>query len=432
MTTEGVAALDPARIRELFDLRNRAHASLTGGFEDDPYPAFHRLREGGPVHEGTIGQLIGFDGPELFQGLPFPGRRHFCAFDFETCDAIVRDQVTFSSQSIFPQVGPSRVDQSILGMDGEQHRRYRTIVQPSFLPRRAIWWIEKWINNTVHALIDSIEADGGADLNTQFCAAIPLLTICGSFGVSAAEALDIRAALTPGQTSASQSASSQHEPGGEAGRFEEILRPIIEARRAEPQDDVISLLAQTTLSEGDSSHALSDDEILAFANILLLAGSGTTWKQMGITLYAMLTHHEWIDAVVAKGDVLRAVVEEGLRWMPTAPTFARSVIRDVTLGGVRLEAGSIVHPCFAAANRDPARWERPDEFDPARPLQPHLAFGNGPHICLGMHLARAEIVTAINALVDRLANLRLDPNAEPPRIIGLYERGPTAIPAVWG
>ena len=98
-------------------------------------------------------------------------------------------------------------------MDGEQHRRYRTIVQPSFLPRRARWWIEKWIHDVVHALIDSLEGNSRADLNVEFSAAIPLLTICGSFGVPVPEALDIRAAVT------------LHDDENSA--LEEILRPII-------------------------------------------------------------------------------------------------------------------------------------------------------------------------------------------------------------
>jgi cytochrome P450 len=92
----------------------------------------------------------------------------------------------------------------------------------------------------------------------------------------------------------------------------------------------------------------------------------------------------------------------------------------------------VVHLCIGAANRDPARWERPDEYDISRALKPTLAFGGGPHICLGMHVARAEMTVAINALLDRLPNLRLDPDEEPPRIIGMYERGATAIPVVFG
>ena len=180
-------ALDPARLRELFDLRSNVYASRGGAFEDDPYPAFHRLRETGPVHEGIVGPLVGFDGEAFFQGLPFPDRPHFSAFDFATCDQIFRDGDTYISK---PPDGGS-INASILFMDGAEHRRYRALVQPSFLPKRARWWIENWIDKTVDALIDRFEPNGRADLNVEFFSAIPLLTISGSFGISVAEALDI-------------------------------------------------------------------------------------------------------------------------------------------------------------------------------------------------------------------------------------------------
>ena len=80
---------------------------------------------------------------------------------------------------------------------------------------------------------------------------------------------------------------------------------------------------------------------------------------------------------------------------------------------------------------DPVRWDRPDEFDPGRSLQSHLGFGDGSHVCLGMHVARAEIDTAVRALIARLPNLRIDGDAAPPRIVGMYERGPSAVPSVW-
>jgi cytochrome P450 len=130
--------------------------------------------------------------------------------------------------------------------------------------------------------------------------------------------------------------------------------------------------------------------------------------------------------------VLRPVIEESLRWTPTDPMFSRFVAHDTELGGTAVPGGSVMHICLAAANRDPARWTCPDDFDPSRPPQPHIGFGNGSHICLGMHVARAELTTAIDALVRRLPNLRLDPDAPDPRVIGLYERGPTAVPVRFG
>ena len=101
-----------------------------------------------------------------------------------------------------------------------------------------------------------------------------------------------------------------------------------------------------------------------------------------------------------------------------------------TLAGVDIPGGAVMHMCLAAANRDPARWERPDEFDPGRPLQAQMGFGGGVHTCLGMHVARAEIVAAISMLLERFPNLRLDPDAPAPRITGMYERGPSAIPVL--
>jgi len=415
MTTQDFDALDPARLRRLFDLRSNVYATRGGSFEDDPYPAFHRLRETGPVHEGIVGPLVGYHGDAFFQGLPFPDLPHFSAFDYATCDAVFRDTETFLSRP--PDSGG--INASILYMDGAEHRRYRALVQPSFVPKQARWWIEHWIQRAVHALIDRFEPNGRADLNVEFFSAIPLLTITGSFGISVEDALDIRAAVT--------------SDGVGLGEFLRIVDPIVAARRAEPRDDLISVLVAAEVADEDGAvHRLTDDEILGFAFLLLAAGSGTTWKQMGITMVGLLGKPEWLDALRADADVLRPVVEESLRWTPTDPMFSRFVACDTELAGVAMPAGAVMHVCLAAANRDPVRWEQPDEFDPSRPLQPHLGFGGGAHICLGMHVARAEISTAIAALVTRLPNLRLDPDAPPPRIIGMYERGPTAVPVRFG
>ncbi len=411
-------ALDPARIRELFDLRSDVYATRGGSFDVDPYPEFQRLRETGPVHPGIVGPLVGFHGEAFFQGLPHPDLPHFSAFDYATCQEVLRDGDTYNSS---PPSGPEHDlrETVLLYMDGARHRRYRALVASAFVPKRGSWWTERWITSTVHALIDSFEANGSADLNVEFCAAIPLLTICGSFGVGVADALLIRAAATA--------------DGRGLGTFSEIVMPIVVSRREQPKDDLISILVQAELTDEDGSrHTLSDADVLGFALLLLAAGSGTTWKQMGLALHALLTHPHALAAVRADRSLLRPAIEESLRWIPTDPMFSRYTTRDTTLGGVAMPAGSVVHLCFAAANRDPARWERPDEFDLSRPPGAHLGFGGGPHICLGMHVARAELLTAISALLDRLPNLRLDPDAAPPQIIGMYERGPSAVPVVWG
>ncbi len=407
--------LDRDRMRALFDLRSVTYAIRGGGYVDDPYPVFHRLRETGPIHAGTPHEHLGWTEDVFFQGLPYPDRPHFSAYDYETCTTILKDDSRFVT--ILPPL-PGEPDMSQAGMlfmNGKRHHDYRMLVQPSFVPGKAVWWLDRWIKTAIHQLIDLIDHDDRADLNVEFCAPIPLLTITGSFGITIEDALTVREAVT--------------SDGHGLGVLPPLLVPIIAARRKKPQDDLISVLVQAEVTdEHGMVHRLTDEEILGFSFLLLAAGSGTTWKQMGITLIALLQQPVALAAARNDRTFLRSVVEESVRWTPTDPVFARFVAEDCELGGVAMPAGAVVHTCLAAANRDPLRWQRPDEFDPFRQLKANIGFGHGPHTCLGMHVARAELVHGIGAPLDRLPDLRLDPDPPTPRIIGLYERGPDAVP----
>ena len=123
-------------------------------------------------------------------------------------------------------------------------------------------------------------------------------------------------------------------------------------------------------------------------------------------------------------------IEEGIRWDPPLTSIGRTCTKDTVVEGVTIPAGAQVQVCMAAANRDPSRWDRPDEFDIFREPKQHMAFAFGPHMCLGMHLARMETTVAINAILD-LPNLRLDPDAEDIHISGLAFRAPNALPVLF-
>jgi cytochrome P450 len=368
------------------------------------------------LHEGTLHELCGIDGELFWHGVPEADRRHFSVFSYAEIDHAHRTTDVFaSSPGAVDAEGETGPDSSMLAMDGEQHRRYRALVQPSFVPSKAQWWISKWVEETVHGLIDSFVDQGAAELNVDFCAAIPVLTITGSFGVDVSRALDVRERL--------------RDPAAVA----EIVASIVKARRDEPRDDLISVLTQAEITDEDGrTNRLSDAEIYSFAYLLLAAGSGTTWKQMGITLAALQQRPELLEAIRADRSMLKAAIEESIRWEATDPMFSRWAIKDTELAGVELPKGSVLHLCLGAGNRDPDRWERPDEYDPRRPARSMLGFGGGPHICLGMHVARAEMSVGIGALLDRLPNLRLDPDAAPPQFVGFYERGVTEIPVIFG
>ena len=212
-----------------------------------------------------------------------------------------------------------------------------------------------------------------------------------------------------------------------------MLAPIVAARRESPQDDLISVLVEAELTDEDGTHRLTDVEIYTFSILLLMAGSGTTWKQMGLTLAALLR---------AAGRCSQAVRED--RGAAAGPPSRRRCggrppTRCSPAGSPRTSTSTAstcprARSCTSASappTATPTRWERPDEFDITRPLKPSFGFGSGPHVCLGMHVARAEMSVGIAALLDRLPNLRLDPDAEPPSRIGFYERGVMDIPVLW-
>ncbi|HLG66956.1 MAG TPA: cytochrome P450 [Acidimicrobiales bacterium] len=415
---------DAERFRVLYDVERHVMATDGGILVEDPYPAFAELRARAPVHRGSVRELLGYPpgGLSLRGDAPV-----YSAFSFEANDIVLRENQVFSSAYYSGSVTPLFGARTILEMVGEEHRRYRALVQPAFSPKRAQWWIDKWIASLVDEAIGAFERHGRAELNAELCSRIPLQTITSSFGLSRQEALDFRQDAEGGGMGGADPAAARerHE------RATAMLRRVIEDRRARPQDDVITMLVESEIEEDGQRHLLTDDEIFGFSRLILTAGSGTTWRQLGILLVALLKEPALLDAVRQDRQLLRRAIEEAVRWEPTDPIFRRLTTRDVTLCGVDIPAGAVVEMNLGAANRDPARWEDPERFDPFRDLKPNLGFAGGPHICLGMHVARAEMWVAMNAVLDRLANLRLDPEVPDVRIIGLEHRGPNGIPVLF-
>ena len=145
-------------------------------------------------------------------------------------------------------------------------------------------------------------------------------------------------------------------------------------------------------------------------------------------LFALLTHPHQLDEVAQDPELRPAAIEEGLRWQTPLVLIARECVRDARLGGVDIPAGSGINVFIASANRDEKRYSEPDRFDIHRSPAPHVSFGSGPHTCLGIHLARMESRVALDAVLERLPDLRLDPAAPPPRIVGSVFRSPDALP----
>ena len=276
--------LDLDRVRKLFDLASSTNAHGGGNHREDPYPSLEGAsRDERQSHEGTVHELSGVQQDLMFHGLPYPDRPHFSAFSWAACDAAYRNPEVFASSpdAVDLEGGELGPTNSMLSMGGAQHRRYRGLVQlHRSRRRRHPGGSRTGSPNTVTALIDSFETQGRAELNVEFCAAIPVLTITGSFAVPVAQALDIRESLTRPEEMVA------------------IIAPIVASRREQPEDDLISVLVQSEIMDEDGeTHRLTDAEIYSFSMLLLAAGSGTTWKQMGITLAALVQRPELLEAV---------------------------------------------------------------------------------------------------------------------------------------
>jgi cytochrome P450 len=173
---------------------------------------------------------------------------------------------------------------------------------------------------------------------------------------------------------------------------------------------------------------LSDDDIFAFLRLLAPAGAETTYRSSSNLLLALLTHPTQFDALRQDRSLLPQAIDEGLRWECPLTGIMRIATEETEVLGTKLPAGALVNVNLGSANHDETRYEKPERFDIFRPRKQHLAFASGPHTCLGMHLAIMETRVVLEAVLDRLPNLRLDPAARDIHIGGVIFRSPAELP----
>jgi len=370
----------------------------------DPWPMYRRLRL-----ERPLIQLRGFFSVE-----------HLVT-RYDDVQTILRDPVRFSSKANARGIGIV-MGRTIIEMEGREHVRHRNLIAPFFSPRALREELGSVLRRIASELIDPIAEKTSAELVSEFTFTYPLRVITQIIGIPIADfhefhhmALDLISIAdnpTKGLAAAQQLA--------------EYLLPIVAERRREPRGDLLSKLVHGEV-EG---HRLTDEEVISFLRLLLPAGADTTYRLIGTTLYALLTHRDQLEQVYADRNRLAGAIEEALRWESPVQYVSRETTVDLALGGVDLPAGSMLFVCLGSANRDETHFEDPDRFDMDRRAEDHIAFGFGPHFCAGSHLARMEATVALNALLDRLPNLRLDPS-EPAHIVGLAFRSPDRLPVLF-
>lgn len=386
----------------------------------DPHPVWAALREQSPVHIGPMAEHFG--GTSLENAMIGADARPFTALSFDAVQTVLRDGETFSSAGYAQTIG-LLFGHSILEMDEPEHHAYRALIQQAFTRKAMETWEDEIVQPVVAELVGRFAGRGHADLVRELLFPFPVTVIGKMIGLH-----DDDLPVFHRKAVELISIMSDVEVGLQASAWlYDYFQGIIADRRVAPRHDLISVLAEAEL-EGQR---LTDDEIIAFLRLLLPAGAETTYRSSSNLVFALLTNPDQLAALRDDRTLLPQAIEEGVRWEPPLTSIGRTCTRDTVVEGVAIPAGSPVQVCMAAANRDPSRWVRPDEFDIFREPKQHMSFAFGPHMCLGMHLARMETTVALNALLD-LENLRLDPGAVDVHISGLAFRAPATLPVLFG
>ena len=395
-------------------------AKAAGWGTADPYPFLEKLHDGPPVRKGNLEDLMGV--PRQYSTDIWPGAEVYTALSFEAVNKVFMDGETFNNK-VYELLLKPAIGDTLLNLDGGEHKRLRNVSKPWFKPSFTDgWWTDKWIVAAVDEIFDRLCTKDHADLNLELCAPLPMSVVSTAFGLATAEALEFRKALL-GAGTPEENANAEHFVTG-------LLTRLMEERRAEPKDDLISRFVQAEIENEDGTmRKLTDGEVMRYCMLIIHAGGGTTWRQLGITIKSLLDHPEQFEAVRKDRSLLRQAIQEVTRWYPTDTCFLRYVTKDTVLEGVEIPQGSIMMVCLGTANRDRKQWENPDVLDIHRPAKRHFAFGAGAHACLGQHLSRQEMEVALGAMFDRLGDLRWDPDAAPAAMGGgtLIGRGPVAL-----
>lgn len=415
---------DNPRYAEMFDV-NKESANAGVDNNRDYTDDMNALREAAPVHKGSLRELLGL--PEIAHSMG-PPREAMTFFSWRACEIGFRENLLFSSEGYNESPGVRTIGPTILSMVGKPHKRLRSAAQPLFKRPKVIdWWNRRWIEETVDALLDRLLDEEATDLNTQLCARLPMATVTRAIGLEGEDVIEFRYQLNRATFGAAK--LGPQEAAASRAWVDQTLRDLIAENTRNPGDNLITgLIASEIVDEEDGfKRKLTEDEIFGYCKLAIFAGGGTTWRQLGITIDALMNHRHFWEACAKDRSLVELAVEESLRWRCTDPMMPRLCVEDTEVEGVPVPAGTRVFLCFGAANHDPAVFDNPLEYDIFRRKQANMGFGYGPHRCLGIEVARQEMIVAINGLLDRFPNMALDPGKPKPEYRGLEHRGMTAV-----
>ncbi|GGR98182.1 cytochrome P450 [Streptomyces aureoverticillatus] len=393
---------------------------LSPEFAADPYPVYRAMREHTPLlwHEPTKSYIVS---------------------RYEDVARVFKDKESqFTTENYDWQVEPVH-GRTILQLSGREHAVRRALVAPAFRGAELQNTFMPVIRRNSEELIDAFRDRGAADLVTDYATRFPVNVIADMLGLDKADHDRFHGWYTTviaflGNLTGDPEVAA----AGERTRveFAEYMFPVIARRRENPGDDLLSTLCA---AEVDGVR-MSDEDIKAFCSLLLAAGGETTDKAIAGIFANLLTHPEQLASVRADRSLIDRAFAETLRYTPPVHMIMRQTAAEVELAGGTLPAGATVTCLIGSANRDGERYADPDRFDIFRDdlttttafsaAADHLAFALGRHFCVGALLARAEVETGVNQLLDAMPDLRLADGFVPSEQ-GVFTRGPSALPVVF-
>jgi len=369
----------------------------------NPHDELTWLRENAPVWRDPHSGLWGVSTYDLVRAVETQPKR------FSNAQGIRPDQAAV----------PSMIDS-----DDPEHLKRRKLVNKGFTPRR-VRDQEDAIRRTTRALLDAAAERGEFDLVRDVAAWLPLITIGDLLGVAPPDRqqlLDWSDDLM-GALGSDDPELLQAQMLAAAGYFE-YAAAVVAARRQSPTDDLIGVLVKAEVD----GERLTDSEILYESMLLLIGGDETTRHVISGGAHQVLLERDRWDTLVAEPDLLGTAVEEMLRWVSPIKNMARTATSDTELAGQHIAAGEKLLLLYPSANRDAAVFDDPFTFDIRRTPNDHLAFGHGPHFCLGASLARLELRVVFEELLDRFPDLHLVDLEEPPLRAANFVSGIETLP----
>jgi cytochrome P450 len=373
-------------------------------FKADPYPVFARVRSEDPVYLTE-----------------FPGdRKGWLITRYEEAEKALRDprfikdvRHVLTEEQIRQQFpAPIRQEpgheqafaftRNMLGADPPDHTRLRSLVNLSFTPRLIEQWRER-IQAIADELLDAVQGKGEMDLVDALAFPLPIIVITEMLGIPSEDRMKFRA-WSNNVIEASGNPEEFRQRREQLTEFREYLRFLINEKRRNLSDDLLSLLIRTE----EAGDKLSEGELISMVFLLLIAGHETTVNLISNGALALMTHPQQMEELREHPEMLKLAIEEFLRFHgPLMTATQRWAAEDVELAGKLIRYGDYVVVLLASANHDPAAFHNPDDLDITRKNNPHLAFGKGIHYCLGAPLARLEGQVAIGTLLQRMPHLHL-------------------------